>query len=145
MTRIDFYFNANDRIRTACKVAAKAYRQKHRVVVCVTDTESARLIDHMLWSDEPTGFIPHCQSTHSLVMNTPVLITMRVEESAHDEVLINLTNSPPRVFGRFQRLIEIVSLDASDRDSARDRFRFYKDRGYEIHHHDLSARSHSAQ
>ena len=145
MTRIDFYFNASDRIRMACKVAAKAYRRKLRVVVCVTDNESARLIDHMMWSDEPTGFIPHCQSTHSLAMTTPVLITMRAEESAHDEVLINLTNRPPEVFGRFQRLIEIVSLDAPDRASARDRFRFYKDRGYEIHHHDLSARSDSAQ
>ncbi len=37
MTRIDFYFNASDRIRMACKVAAKAYRQKLRVVVWIAD------------------------------------------------------------------------------------------------------------
>ena len=35
-------------------------------------------------------------------------------------------------------LIEIVSLDEEDRAQARDRFRFYRDRGYEIRTHDLS-------
>jgi DNA polymerase-3 subunit chi len=35
-------------------------------------------------------------------------------------------------------LIEIVSLDEQDRADARERFRFYRDRGYEIRTHDLS-------
>ncbi len=145
MTRIDFYFNANDRIRMACKITAKAYRQKLGVVVCVADGESAKLVDQILWADEPTGFIPHCKSTHSLIMQTPVVIATSVEQSLHDEVLINLTDKPPEAFSRFQRLVEIVSLDSSDRNSARERFRFYKDRGYEMHNHDLSARSDTAQ
>lgn len=145
MTRIDFYFNANDRIQMACKITAKAYRQKLGVFVCVADGESAKLVDRLLWSDDPTGFIPHCGGTHSLAMHTPVLIAMTTEQSSHDDVLINLTDRPPEAFSRFRRLVEIVSLDASDRNSARERFRFYKDRGYEIFHHDLSARFNTAQ
>ena len=141
MTRIDFYFNANDRIRMACKIVAKAYRQKLRVVIFVSDNDSAKTLDQMLWSDEPTGFIPHCKSTHSLAEHTAVLIAASAQQLPHDEVLVNLTDRPPEAFGRFQRLIEIVSMTSADRDSARQRFRFYKDRGYEIRNHDLSARS----
>ena len=37
-----------------------------------------------------------------------------------------------------QRLIEIVSLDEEDRRRARERYKFYRDRGYEIRTHDLS-------
>ncbi len=129
----------------ACKITAKAYRQKLGVVVCVANGETAKLVDQIMWSDEPTGFIPHCKSTHSLIMQTPVVITTSAEQSPHDEVLINLTDRPPEAFSRFQRLVEIVSLDSSGRNSARERFRFYKDRGYEMHHHDLSARRDTAQ
>ena len=31
-----------------------------------------------------------------------------------------------------RRLIEIVGLDEADRSAARERYRFYRDRGYEI-------------
>lgn len=145
MTQIDFYFNANDKIRMACKIAAKAYRQRLRVVICTPDNESAKSVDQRMWSDDPTDFIPHCKSTHSLVFQTPVLISMSTEQLPHDEVLINLLDRPPEAFGKFQRLIEIVSIDTFDRESARQRFRFYKDRGYEIRNHDLSARNASRQ
>jgi DNA polymerase-3 subunit chi len=56
----------------------------------------------------------------------------------HDEVLLNLRAGQPQFFGRYQRLIEIVGLDDDDRARARERFRFYRDRGYEIRTHDLS-------
>ena len=55
-----------------------------------------------------------------------------------DEVLINLRAEWPPFFSRFQRLIEIVSLDEQDRGQARERFKFYRDRGYAIQSHDLS-------
>jgi DNA polymerase-3 subunit chi len=55
----------------------------------------------------------------------------------HDEVLVNLREQWPACFSRFLRLVEIVGRDEADRQAARERFRFYRDRGYEIRHHDL--------
>jgi DNA polymerase-3 subunit chi len=57
----------------------------------------------------------------------------------HDEVLINLRDETPSMFSRFRRLIEIVSVEDADRAAARERFRFYRDRGYEIRTHQLGA------
>ena len=56
----------------------------------------------------------------------------------HDQVLLNLRDEWPQFFSRFQRLVEIVSLDEEDRRLARERYKFYRDRGYEIQKHDLS-------
>ena len=36
------------------------------------------------------------------------------------------------------KVIEIVSMDDHDRASARGRFKFYRDRGYDVRSHDLS-------
>jgi len=56
-------------------------------------------------------------------------------------VLINLHPERPEYFSRFKRLIEIVSLDDADRARARERFIFYRDRGFEIRTHDLSKKT----
>jgi len=53
-------------------------------------------------------------------------------------VLLNLRPECPQYFSRFRRLIEIVGVEDADRAGARERFRFYRDRGYEIRTHDLS-------
>jgi len=56
----------------------------------------------------------------------------------HDDILINLTPSHPVFFSRFRGLIELVGMDDADRSAARARFRFYRDRGYEIKSHDVT-------
>jgi len=140
MTRIDFYFNAGDKTEFACRIAAKAFRQDMRVAVFAPDEASARKVDQLLWLAPATGFVPHCRSTSSVARETPVVIAMTQDALPEAEVLINLDGQPPAVFGRFPRLVEIVSGDDADKAAARTRFRFYRDQGYEIVNHDLAAK-----
>jgi DNA polymerase-3 subunit chi len=137
VTRIDFYLDADDRLRVACRVAAKAAAQAHKVVIYAPDGETARAIDRMLWITPPTAFLPHVTSDHRLAGETPVVIARDAEALLHDDVLINLGNCEPASFARFGRLIEIVGRDEDDKQAARGRYRFYRDRGYEIRTHKL--------
>jgi DNA polymerase III subunit chi len=137
MTQIDFYTNVTDKLGTACRIIAKAYGLKHRVVICCTDAESARQIDRLLWTTPATGFMPHCAASSPLAAGTPVIIDHGEAEPVHDELLLNLRNEWPPFFARFERLIELVSLDDEDKQHARERYKFYRDRGYEIRTHDL--------
>ena len=139
MTRIDFYLNAPSKLQVACTIAAKAVRQNMRVLVVAPDDAVARAIDKLMWTIPATGFLPHCMTTDRLAEHTPVLIARSADAMPHDELLLNLGTEPPPTFSRFQRLVEIVSLeDEADKLAARQRFRFYKERGYELNHHDLA-------
>jgi DNA polymerase-3 subunit chi len=138
MTRIDFYFEAEDKLQVACRLSAKAAQRKLRVLIYTPDEAQAQRIDKMLWTWQATGFLPHCMTRSPLAAQTPVLITHDPEDTPHDEVLLNLHYEWPPAFSRFQRLVEIVGRDDEDRAAARGRFRFYRDRGYEIVNHDLS-------
>lgn len=140
MTQIDFYTQVDDKLQTACKLTAKARSLGLRVTLFCPDRETASRLDRMLWSVPATGFMPHCRPDDPLAAVTPVLIDSSGEIPLHDEVLINLHTEWPGCFSRFQRLAEIVSTDDADRSEARARFRFYRDRGYEIRTHDLSSR-----
>ena len=138
MTRIDFYFEAEDKLQVACRLSAKAAQQKLRVLIYAPDEAQAQRIDKMLLTWQATGFLPHCMTHSPLATQTPILITHDPEDTPHDEVLLNLHCEWPPAFSRFQRLVEIVGRDDEDRAAARERFRFYRDRGYEIVNHDLS-------
>ena len=140
MTRIDFYLNADSKLQVACKITAKAVRQRMRVLILAPDEGVARAIDRLMWTIPTTGFLPHCMATNLLANETPVLIACSHDAPTHDELLINLGAEPPPLFSRFQRLIELVSVDDDeDKLAARQRFRFYKDRGYKLSHHDLAS------
>jgi len=138
MTRIDFYSNAESKLQVVCQLVAKAVREQLQVVVYAPDQNTARSFDKLLWTYQAIGFVPHCLASDALASETPVVITHDDSEMAHYRVLINLNAESPPPFSRFERLIEVVGMDEDDRQQARNRFRFYRDRGYEIRHHDLA-------
>ena len=138
MTQIDFYTHVDNKLNIACKLAAKAHAQGLRMAVLCPDAAVAQQFDRMLWTAPALSFVPHCDAAHALASRTPVVFDHRDVPSSHDDVLLNLRAEWPQVFSRFQRLIEIVTQDDDDRAAARERFKFYRDRGYEIRTHDLS-------
>jgi len=136
MTSIDFYFNAQDRLQVACRLAGKAMKQNQRVLIYAPDSELAARIDKMLWTWPATGFVPHCAVHAPLAEETPVLIGSREETPEGCEVMLNLGAGCPPHFERFARLLEVV--DEAGRDDGRARYRYYKERGYRITNHDLA-------
>lgn len=141
MTQIDFYTRADDRLHTACRLTAKARSHGLRVTLFCPDPDIAMRLDRMLWTVPATGFLPHCRPDNRLAAVTPVLIDGAGDTHIHDEMLINLHTGWPAFFSRYRRLAEIVSSDDTDRSQARERYKFYRDRGYAISTHDLSGKS----
>lgn len=141
MTEVLFYTNTEDKFRTACTLTAKALEKGMRAMLYTPDAATSERLSRMLWSLPATGFIPHCRAADPLATLTPVIVDHVCEPLAHDQVLFNLRSETPAFFSRFQRLVEIVGVDAPDRELARTRFRFYRDRGYPIRTHSLGERS----
>jgi DNA polymerase-3 subunit chi len=138
VTRIDFYTDANDRLQVACRLAAKALAQNLRVLLYAPDGDVAAAIDRLMWTTPAISFVPHVMAEHRLAAVTPIVIARGADDAPHDQVLMNLDRSWPPAFARFQRLIEIVTRVEEDRLAARERYRFYRDRGYPINTHSLA-------
>lgn len=141
MTRVDFYHDAPDRLAIAAGIVRKAYAQHTPLLVFIPAPPLAARFDHLLWEQPSTGFVPHCAIDSPLADQTPILIASQLDPNAplpHDQLLINLGQDVPPGFARFQRLIEIVGRSEEDKAPARERFKFYRERGYDIHRHDLS-------
>lgn len=140
MTQVFFYHGAADRITAACALLSGAYVKKKPMLVYAIDQAVASSIDRMLWTHSALSFVPHCRADSPLAAETPILITDKLDSIPQDERLMNLSREIPPGFSRFESLIEVVGQDEDDRTAARDRVKFYKDRGYEVRYFDLSDR-----
>jgi DNA polymerase III subunit chi len=141
MTSIDFYFNAGERLGVACRLAGKALQQKKLVLIYAPQDDTAQKIDRLLWTGNATSFIPHCYAHDPLAPATPVLIASAAElpaSAAACEVLLNLSAETPPFFERHERVLEIVAQEEDQVLAGRARFKFYRERGYEIRNHDLA-------
>ena len=137
MTKIDFYTGATDKLRTACKLSHKAMQNGLRVLLHTPDEATAATLDKLLWHYPATAFMPHCRSQDEAAADMPVVIGHQDEALPHSEVLISLHTTCLPFFSRFQRVIEIVGRDEADARLGRERFGFYRDRGYDMRHFDL--------
>lgn len=138
MTKIDFYTGVTDKLRTACQLSHKAMQKGMRVVLHTPDEKTADSIDHLLWQYPATAFLPHCRNNDSAAAETPIIVDHIGEPYPHCEILITLHDSCLPFFSRFERVIEIVGTDTEDARRGRERYGFYRDRGYELRHFDLS-------
>jgi DNA polymerase-3 subunit chi len=140
MTQVDFYTQINDKVLFACQITAKAVAKKLPVLVYASNANEAAAIDRVMWTTPTISFIPHCSPTHRLARETPVIIAYAPYDFHHHDVLVNLQAESPPFFGQFERLIEIVSKDETDKATARSRWMFYKDNGYQLQSHDMSGK-----
>ena len=116
-----------------------------RVLLHSPDESVTNALDKLLWHYPATAFIPHCRIHEEDAANMPalssskwpVLLGYDGETFPHSELLISLHTTCLPFFSRFARVIEIVSQDAEDARLGRERYKFYKDRGYEMRHFDL--------
>jgi DNA polymerase-3 subunit chi len=141
VTKIDFYTGTDDKLHTACLLSHKAMQNGLRVLLHTPDQATAEMLDQLLWQHPAAAFMPHCLSSNQAAAEMPVIIGHQPEPFPHSEVLISLHTTCLPFFSRFERVIEIVSHDAEDSRLGRERFGFYRERGYEMRHFDLSKKT----
>lgn len=138
MTRIDFHVNASDKIGYGCRLVRKVFRSGQHCVVCCDDAGVLAAFDEALWTFSPQDFVPHVMASDALAPETPVVLTASADDLPWHDVLVNLGGATPAGFARYERLIELVGSDDADRARGRERFRFYRDRGYPLETHDVA-------
>ena len=137
MTKVDFYTGSEDKLRTACQLSHKAMQGGLRVLLHTPDAACTDKLDELLWDYPATAFIPHCRSDEAGANEVPVVLCHDAQTAPPGDILISLHTDCLPFFSRFERLIEIVGLEPEDVRLGRERFGFYRDRGYEMRHFDL--------
>lgn len=146
MPKATFYTHVSDPARFACRLAARAIRDGGRVLVWADSAETITALDRDLWQAEAESFIPHeiWQTTAAMPSETPVLLASGFDLPALTEDLAVLNLSPEfwsAAPNPPQRVLEIVGTSLEDLAEARERFRAYRQSGFDIEHHKMEGKA----
>ncbi len=134
--RVDFYVLGERPVDPVlCRLTEKAWRAGHTVFILAQSERHAHHLDSLLWSWRQESFLPH--ELDGPDAESPVRIGWASEPHEATQVLINLTSEAPPFHARFERVAELVAGDEAQRALARERYRYYRDSGCDVHSHDL--------
>jgi DNA polymerase-3 subunit chi len=143
MTGVSFHTGVDDPVDYACRLLRKGHRQGARIQVVAPAVDLGRL-DHLLWVFDPQDFVPHVhlrtgQPVPDRLHRTPVwLVDPDVSWPVQvplPQMLLRWGQAEAVELQGWERVIEIVSNDAPDRQAARQRWRAYEASGATLQHH----------
>lgn len=143
VTRVDFAFDADGRVQQAARSILRHVARGARLFVYCDDPARMNEIDSALWSVDDISFVPHEKLLDEGSESLPVslvnqagwpLVANRV---LPEDWLVNLDDDCPPEPTLFNRILEIVSRDDTDKQQARQRWRQYQALGADLHAHQL--------
>lgn len=139
MTRVEFFFNVPDKLAKAAELCEKAVTKGRRLTIFTQDEAMSRAMQQCLWQHSALSFLPNSSPDQPESEHAAIIVDFEGKKLLQDDVLINMQEQHPPFFSRFRYLVELVGDDEADKVHARARFRFYKDRGYDIKSTDVAA------
>jgi DNA polymerase-3 subunit chi len=98
--------------------------------------EDAVALDGLLWTFRDISFLPHALADDGAAQTVPIVIGWPGVTPRIGQALINLGTDMPDFAGDFQRIIEPVPAAPELREQSRQRFRRYRERGWELVTHE---------
>jgi DNA polymerase-3 subunit chi len=140
MAKADFYLIAKPRFRgdpllLVCELAKKAFESGQRTLIFARSPEQAEQLDEKLWDFDENAFVPHQIAGDEDDAITPVLIVPPGVPTPDRALVINLRDDA--VAGTFERVLEVVPDDETQRAGSRERWKTYKAAGIEVAKHDM--------
>ena len=142
MSRVDFYILPDHKLQSmqlfACKLTEKAWQQGHKILIHTDSAEHSHALDDMLWTFKEGSFIPHAILGESIDDDQPILISHQDLTCDNIQLMINLSSQPASSDSNYTRIAEIVNQDPQRKLSGREHYKVYREKGYEMHHHEMS-------
>jgi DNA polymerase-3 subunit chi len=140
MPRADFYLIDKPRFREdplllVCELAKRAFASEQPTLILARSPTQAEALDEKLWEFDDNAFIPHQIAGDDDDAICAVLIAPPDVTTADRALVINLRDECAP--GLFERVLEIVPADEAERLGSRERWKTYKQAGFEVAKHDV--------
>ena len=150
MARVDFHSQVSDKLTYTCRLVRKIFSlasesEPIKKIVIVGSSADINQLNQILWSFSAEEFLPHVLIEDESAEFTPILLATAYDELQfqnipHQDVFIHLgqdfLKDIEKITDRFDRVIEVVSLEEQEVSAGRQRYKQYRSMGVELFNHD---------
>ena len=150
MARVDFHSQVGDKLTYTCRLVRKIFSlasasEPIKKIVIVGSVVDIDQLNQRLWGFSSEDFLPHCLIDEESAEFTPILLATTYDEDQfqnipHQDVFIHLgqdfLEGIEQITNRFDRVIEVVSLEENEVAAGRQRYKQYRSMGVELFNHD---------
>lgn len=143
MTSVQFYLiktdNASDQFTYALQLALQQLARGKHLHIHTASAQGTQQMQKLF-----VGKLSHGQDRLTIDHQAIDCAPMPVKQSGHEpetrrDVLLNLSAEVPHFFSSFESTLEVICTDSAGKDTGRERYRYYKSRGYPLIHCDVPA------
>ena len=134
MVEIRFYHMEKSTLeQTLPTLLSKACAQGHKIIIKTQNTASSEALNGYLWTYTPDSFLPHGTSKDGFSQNQPIYITDNDENPNNANVLILIDGVQDDNLESYDLCCEMLNgNDGESVQAARQRWKGYKEKGYDI-------------
>jgi DNA polymerase-3 subunit chi len=143
MTQVEFLLleSKSQCISTAIDSLARLYTDYERVLVIAPDQQLLVQLNELLWHNSSDQFIPYSIDSECYSSSSAVLLTTGQPERLHYSALLNVGGELVQNPQQFRSIIEMVMVDDESTEQARERYKIYRQLGFDICHKKLTENS----
>lgn len=133
-TRIGFYHLQRWPLEKALpQLCGKALAAGHRIVVMAGSPERVAALDALLWTADPSSWLPHGTSRDGEPESQPIWLTDQDENPNAADLLVLVDGAVSAAVGSYARCLDLFDgNDPAAVEAARGRWRMWKEQGFEL-------------
>ena len=150
MAKVDFHSQVGDKLTYTCRLVRKIFSLANpdeglKKIVIVGATDDLNRLDQLLWSFSNEDFLPHVFIDDETAPFSPIVLAHQFQADLfdlipHQDVFVHLgrefLQDIEQITDRFDRVIELVSVEEPDVLAGRERFKRYRSMGIELVNYD---------
>jgi DNA polymerase III subunit chi len=150
VAKVDFHSQVGDKLSYTYRLVRKIFslatpESPLKKILVVGASDDLERFDQLLWSFNVEDFLPHVFIDDENAAFAPIILATEYDEQIlnqlpHQDVFIHLgrdfLENIAQITTRFERVIEIVSMEPSDVSAGRERFKNYRSMGLELVNYD---------
>ena len=142
MAKVSFYTHIANYDQFACKLVKTVFLKNENLLILTENQQQAYTFDQKLWQFEDESFIPHQVMTEASdeLAERIVIAYEEIQGQINSKNILNLSKQVV-TYSHFERVLELVEQTEEAMDAARERYKMYKNAGFEIEYFNMELKS----
>lgn len=134
MTEVSFYHLTRQPLTEALpRLMERVLAAGKRAVIVAASDERVATLDAVLWTYDPSSFLPHGAPALGHAQAQPIYLTTQDENPNGATVLVAVDGMEPASYGQYERFLYLFDgADQTAVDVARQRWTKYKEQGHAV-------------